>query len=290
VKIGFTLPQAAIDGDGGSWAGIRRLAVLADERGADSLWVCDHFLDRTHEREVGYHEPMTLLAAMAAVTSRVELGTLVASTSFRSPGLVAKLAATLDDVAGGRVLLGVGCGWHEPEYRAFGYPFDHRVGRFEEALVAIRGLLDGNRVTSAGRWWSLQDAVILPSPRRRVPIVVAAEGPRMLALAARHADGWQTAWYGLPDARFHSERGRFADACAAEGRTTRVEVLAGVEVLPGTSADPHLPLDPVAIADGLAAWSDAGVDHVQLGVHPGTMSSFTTALDGVRRFRDSATH
>lgn len=103
MKVGFTLPQAAIDGDGGSWAGIRQLALLADERGADSVWVCDHFLDRTLEREVGYHEPMTLLAAIAAVTSRIELGTLVASTSFRSPGLLAKLAATLDDVAGGRV-------------------------------------------------------------------------------------------------------------------------------------------------------------------------------------------
>src|SRR5215207_1399695 len=190
MKVGLTLPQAPVDGDGAGWSQITPLARLADEAGADSLWVCDHFLDRSDDREVGYHEPFTLLAAIAATTARVQLGPLVAPTSFRSPGMLAKIAATLDSIADGRLILGLGCGWHEPEYVAFGYPFDHRVARFEEAVGAVRALLDGERVTTEGTWWNLDNAVILPPPAHRIPIVVAADGPRMLALAARHADGW----------------------------------------------------------------------------------------------------
>ena len=219
MKVGLVLPQAPEDGDGASWSEIAHLARLAEDAGADSLWVCDHFLDRAPGREVGYHEPFTLLAALAAATSVIGLGTLVAATSFRSPGLLAKIAATLDSIARGRLILGLGCGWHEPEYRAFGYPFDHRVGRFEEVVSALRPLLDGERVSMAGTWNRLEDAVILPSPVRRIPIVIAAEGPRMMTLTARHADGWQTGWFGLPDEGFRAERARLLDACAAVGRT-----------------------------------------------------------------------
>lgn len=286
MKVGLMLPQAPEDGEGGSWAEIEQLARMADEAGADSLWVCDHFLYRTDERDVGYHEPFTLLAAIAAVTRSVEVGPLVAATSFRSPGMLAKIAATLDSVARGRLILGLGCGWHEPEYRAFGYPFDHRVGRFEEIVVALRPLLDGERVSMAGTWTNLDDALILPRPARRIPIVIASEGPRMMALAARHADGWQASWSGLPGDEFRSERARLMDACANEGRWTAIEILVGVSVqAPDGSADPYLPLDGLAIAEGLEAWHAEGVDHVQLGVNPMTRATFTTAIDGIRRFK-----
>jgi alkanesulfonate monooxygenase SsuD/methylene tetrahydromethanopterin reductase-like flavin-dependent oxidoreductase (luciferase family) len=287
MKVGLTLPQAPEDGDGASWSEIAHLARMAEDAGADSLWVCDHFLDRAPGREVGYHEPFTLLAALAAATSVIGLGTLVAATSFRSPGLLAKIAATLDSIARGRLILGLGCGWHEPEYRAFGYPFDHRVGRFDEVVSALRPLLDGERVSMAGTWNRLEDAVILPSPVRRIPIVIAAEGPRMMTLTARHADGWQSGWFGLPDEGFRAERARLLEACAGVGRTKPMETLVGVEV-PGQEGcdDPHLLLDPAAITAGLEAWTAEGVDHIQLGVHPGTGHTFATALEGIQRFRD----
>jgi alkanesulfonate monooxygenase SsuD/methylene tetrahydromethanopterin reductase-like flavin-dependent oxidoreductase (luciferase family) len=210
----------------------------------------------------------------------------VAATSFRSAGLLAKIAATLDSVSRGRLILGLGCGWHEPEYRAFGYPFDHRVGRFEEIVQALGPLLDGERVSLAGTWTQLDDAVILPRPPRRVPIVIASEGPRMMTLAGRYADGWQAGWSGLPATAFRDERSRLEAACAAEGRTRPMTILAGIEVIDPADADgPHLPLDASAIADGLAAWQAEGVDHVQLGAHPGTRATFEVALDGIRRFR-----
>jgi alkanesulfonate monooxygenase SsuD/methylene tetrahydromethanopterin reductase-like flavin-dependent oxidoreductase (luciferase family) len=287
MKVGLMLPQAPDDGDGGSWAEIEPLVRMADDGGADSLWVCDHFLDRTEPgREAGYHEPFTLLTAIAAVTTRLEMGPLVAATSFRSAGVLAKVAATLDSVARGRLILGLGCGWHEPEYRAFGFPFDHRVGRFEEIVHAVRGLLDGERVSSTGTWTSLEDAVILPKPPRRIPIVIAADGPRMLSLAARYADGWQAAWFGPPDDDFRAQRARLLEACDASGRTAPLEILVGV----GATDDPEihsrrLALDPSSIADGLDAWRVEGVDHVQLSVIPGTQTTFATVLEGIRRFK-----
>lgn len=286
MKVGLMLPQAPEDGEGGSWAEIGQLARMADDGGADSLWVCDHFLDRTTDREAGYHEPFTLLTAVAATTQRVEVGPLVAATSFRSAGMLAKIAATLDSVARGRLILGLGCGWHEPEYRSFGYPFDHRVGRFEEIVTALRPLLDGERVSMTGTWTQLDDAVILPKPPRRIPIVIASEGPRMMSLAARHADGWQAGWSGLPNAAFREERERLNAACAAEGRARPIDVLVGVEIEGAEPADDaHLPLDAASIAAGLEAWQAEGVDHVQLGVHPGTRETFGIAIEGIKRFK-----
>jgi alkanesulfonate monooxygenase SsuD/methylene tetrahydromethanopterin reductase-like flavin-dependent oxidoreductase (luciferase family) len=230
-----------------------------------------------------------LLAALAASTRTIELGPLVAATSFRSPGLLAKMAATLDDVSGGRLILGLGCGWHEPEYAAFGYPFDHRVGRFEEAIRIVRPLLRGDRVTFAGTWNQLDGAVLLPPPARPIPIVVAADGDRMLRITAAHADGWQAAWFGLPDARFERDRQRLIDACGAAGRSGLPEILVGLEVADGGGAgEPQVALDPSAIEAALAAWATTGVEHVQLGVWPATPGSFGIALDGVVRFKANA--
>jgi probable F420-dependent oxidoreductase len=285
MKVGLSLPQAPSDGDS-SWAGIRALAQHAEAEGADSVWVCDHFLDRTPVRESGYHEPFGLLAAVAATTTRVHLGPLVAATSFRSPGLLAKTAATVDLIAGGRLVLGLGCGWHEPEYRAFGYPFDHRVGRFEETLRVVRALLDGERVTFKGAWVAVEDAVLLPPPERRIPLLVAAEGPRMLRLAARYGDAWQAAWFGPPDAGFREQRARLADACAAEDRATLPDVFVGVEVA-AASTDPHLTPDAGAIADALHAWDAEGVAHVQVGAWPASPRAWAPVLAGIRRYRAS---
>jgi probable F420-dependent oxidoreductase len=287
VKVGLVLPQTPRDG-AGTWREIAAIASRLESGGADSIWLSDHFLYRPgDEAETGYHEPWVLLSALAAVTRRVEIGTLVLATSFRAPGLVARMAATADDVAGGRLILGLGCGWHEPEYRAFGYPFDHRVGRFEEALRIIVPLVRGERVTYAGRWTSVEDAVLLPAPvRPSMPVLVAAKGDRMLALTARYADAWQTAWFGLPDARYTERYERLLAACDAEGRDpATLEVTVGVEVRGPDEEPGGLALDASAIADGLAAWAALGVHHVQVAMARVTAETADVLLEGIARFR-----
>ena len=286
MKVGLSLPQAADRGaEGGSWAQIGRLARLADEGGADSLWVADHFFYRDEQVEIGLHEAFTLLTAVAAVTTRVQVGPLVAATSFRSPGMLAKIAATLDSVAEGRLILGLGCGWHEAEYKSFGYPFDHRVGRFEEIVVAVRALLRGERVSVTGRWMELNDAVILPRPERDIPLLIASNGPRMLDITARFADAWQAAWFAGPDDEFRSQRAALLEACERASRTRGIEIYVGVDATNEADDDPHLPIDASANADALGAWANEDVDHVQVRVHPGTYTNFEIALEGIRRFK-----
>jgi len=291
MKIGLLLPQAAADGSGGTWTGIASLARQAEAGGIDSLWLIDHFFNREDGAaigsETGYHEPWTLLSALAAVTTRVELGTLVLSTSFRPAAMLAKMAVTADDVAGGRLILGLGCGWHEPEYEAFGFPFDHRVGRFEESLRIIAPLVRGERVTFEGVYQQVREAAILPPPiRPRLPILVAATGERMLRLTAKHADAWQTAWFGLPDERYRERHRDLLAACAAAGRDpATLQVTVGVDVTDAPTGPRSLPIEVDAIATALAAWEAEGADHVQLGVVPGTAASFAVVLEAIARFR-----
>jgi alkanesulfonate monooxygenase SsuD/methylene tetrahydromethanopterin reductase-like flavin-dependent oxidoreductase (luciferase family) len=287
MKVGIVLPQGPQDGAGGSWRDIADLARQAEAGGVDSLWLSDHFLYRPDDgTEVGYHEAWTLLSALATVTERVELGTLVLATSFRPAGLTAKMAVTADEVAGGRLILGLGCGWHEPEYRAFGYPFDHRVGRFEETLRIAVPLVRGERVTFEGTWNRVEDAVLLPPPRRpSMPILIAAKGERMLRLTAQFADAWQTAWFGLPDARFAERHRDLLAACDAEERDpATLELTVGVDVSE-SGEGPHLPLDAQGIGDGLAAWASEGIGHLQIGMPVTTPKTVDVVLEGIRRYR-----
>jgi len=283
MNVGTVLPMNESDGPGAeSWRKIRSLAVQAEVGGLDSLWVYDHFLFRSPgEPDDGIHEAWTVLTAVAAVTERVQVGSIVLGTGFRPPALTAKMAATADEIANGRLILGLGTGWYEPEYHAFGYPFDHRAGRFEEALAIIVPLTRGERVTAHGRWYDVEDAVLIPPPPRptrlegRIPILIAAKGDRVLRLTARYADAWNTAWFGFPGERYH---GRVADlrrACEAEGRDPAtmeltVGVVVDMSVQPGGEHDPDTALGPDVdeIARALDAWRDLGVGHVQVNLQP----------------------
>jgi alkanesulfonate monooxygenase SsuD/methylene tetrahydromethanopterin reductase-like flavin-dependent oxidoreductase (luciferase family) len=275
VKVGIVLPTAnhAAQPDP-TWNRIKSVAMRADDAGMDSVWLPDHLVFRTSGKpDRGLHEAWGILAAVAAVTTHVELGPLVAATPFRPPALQAKIAATVDEIAGGRLILGLGCGWHEPEFRAFGYPFDHRVGRFEEALAVILPMLRGERVTVRGQWVKVEDAVLVPPSTRRIPILIASSRERMNRLAARHADQWNAAWYGLPDDHWRARLEALHAACDAEGRDrATLELTAGVSIEPGGTDQPRsVPADPSAIADALDAWQAEGVSHVQL--------QFTTSMD-----------
>ncbi|GAA1818793.1 LLM class flavin-dependent oxidoreductase [Luedemannella flava] len=202
------------------WAEISGLALHAEELGLDSVWLCDHMLYAAPDgsRVDGMHEAWTILSALAAVTSRIELGQLVMCASFRNPALLAKMAVTADHVSGGRVTLGVGAGWHDPEYDAYGWPTDHKGGRFDEALRIIVPLLRGERVSLDGRFHVARDAALVPAPQRRVPVLVAGERPRMLRLVAEHADAWNAAWYGRPDDTLRRRVGTLDAALDKAGR------------------------------------------------------------------------
>ncbi len=191
-RIGIQLPEVERDV---RWPEYRAMARAAEEVGFDSIWLGDHLLYREEgEPERGPWEVWTMLGALAAVTERVELGPLVACTAFHPPGLIAKMAATLAEVSGGRFVLGLGAGWNEPEFRAFGLPYDHRVSRFEEAFTIIRGLLAGERVTLDGRFFKAEGLALLPHPDARPRLVIGSNGPRMLAATLPHVEAWNT-WF-----------------------------------------------------------------------------------------------
>jgi FMNH2-dependent dimethyl sulfone monooxygenase len=222
MRVGVTVPMAYGDTEDGrapTFAETLAFAQQAEAVELDSIWVYDHLIFRfPPDPDEGVHEAWTTLAALAALVPRVELGALVMCSSFRNAGLMAKMAATLDDLSGGRVLLGLGCGWHEPEYDAFGFPFDHRVGRFEEDLEVVVRLLRGEEVTSDGRWSRYERAKLLPPPARRTPTLVAAKGERMLRLTAQWSDAWNMAWFGSVDDRLRTSLRSLDEACAAVGR------------------------------------------------------------------------
>ena len=274
------------------WPVVRDLARRGEDVGLDSLWVIDHLVLGNAERPVfGLHEAVTILSALAASTTRADLGTLVLATSFRAPAVLAKMAATIDRISGQRLILGLGCGWHQPEYDQFGFPFDHRVGRFEEAMAIIEPLLAAESVTFRGAFYQVEECVLLPPPLRPIPVLIAGKGERMLSLVARHAQLWNAAWFGRPNARY---RARIADlhrAFEAAGRDpATLEITVGVEIDNGdpsdrTGAGEHLPPDPSAIADALSEWAAEGVGHVQLNAGPTDARLVDVYGESVARFR-----
>jgi alkanesulfonate monooxygenase SsuD/methylene tetrahydromethanopterin reductase-like flavin-dependent oxidoreductase (luciferase family) len=213
------------------WTDLREMARTAEAVGVDTLFLPDHLLFRKSPpgnlmqvnmdegKLRGIWESWTVLSALAEATSRVHLGPLVACTGFRNPAVLAKMADTLDEVSDGRLILGLGAGWHEPEYQAFGIPYDHRVGRFEEALAVIAPLLREGRVDFEGQYYQARDCVLAPRGPRPggPPILIGAQRPRMMALAARYADVY--------DADYHLDAGGVSPmfaaldrACAEAGR------------------------------------------------------------------------
>ena len=308
MKVGIVLPIEQADGATAppSYGEIRDIALAAEAAGLSSLWVFDHLLFRSDGVTTGIHECWTVLAAIAEATSRVQLGTIVMCTAFRNPALLAKMAATLDHISDGRLVLGVGCGWHDPEYEAFGYPTDHKVGRFEEALTVIRSLIREGRADLDGRWVQARDAVLMPPARSDLPILIAAKRPRMLDLTARHADAWNAAWFGEPDERLATLRADVLAACGTVGRDpTTLDITVGVTIrypdLGPThaagpmevneavgaaqapeSTEPALTGSDGEIAAGLAAHAAMGASHLIAALEPTTLASVARLAAAVR--------
>ncbi|HZX09090.1 LLM class flavin-dependent oxidoreductase [Kribbella sp.] len=282
------LPLGAGDGpDGGMarWRDVRAVAEAAEQGGLDSVWIADHFLYRDGAGQVfGMHDSWTLLSAVAAVTERVELGNMVLCASFRDPGLTAKMAATLDEVSGGRLTLGVGAGWHDPEYEAFGLPTDHRVGRFAEWLEIVARLLRGETVTYDGTYYVVRDANLDPAPPHRIPLLVAGHRPRMLKLTTQWADAWNTAWYGAPSDQLKDRLQTLHKALTDANRET-ITRTAGVVVRDPSqpAADPNPNAIPVQdLPEALTAYQNLGIDHAIISPEPMTARTVERIAEAAR--------
>ena len=282
IRVGVQLPEVEREV---RWPEYVAMATAAERVGFDSVWVGDHLLYRGDGRpERGPWEAWTTLAAIAAVTERVTLGPLVACAGFHAPAMLAKQAATVDEISGGRLVLALGAGWNEVEFRAFGLPFDRRASRFEESFEVIRRLVSGERVTMHGEHVQVEDAVLLPPPVHRPRLMIGSTGRRVLTAALPHVDAWNTwfDWYGNSPDGF-AMRTAEIDAIARDvGRDP-----AGIErsaclliaLDPTTQErplDPSAPPvtgSPAAIAEAIEAMGRAGADEVILVVDPITEAS-----------------
>jgi probable F420-dependent oxidoreductase len=278
MRVGVQLPEVERVVRRDELAAIAR---AAEEVGFDSVWVGDHLLYRGDGRgERGPWDCWATLAWLAGVTERVELGPLVACTAFHPPGVLARQAAAVDELSGGRLVLALGAGWNEEEFRAFGLPFAQHVSRFEEAFDIVRRLMGGERVTFHGRFHDVDDAILLPAPRRTPKLMIGANKPRMLSIALPYVDAWNT-WYthygNTPDG-FASHNSEITGAAERAGRDpAELERSACVFVAVdgGRGERPHDP-PPVGAHElraHLAALAEAGADEAILVIDPITEES-----------------
>ena len=305
LKIGLVMPIANewMAGKTARWKDMAAMAGLAEAAGFDSIWVNDHMFSKWGPDEPlrGNWEGWSLLSALAAVTSRVELGTFVICTAFRNPALLAKMADAVDDISDGRLILGIGAGYHEPEFRAFGYPFDHLVGRFEEAVTIVHTLLREGKIDFKGTFHEAPECELVPRLSRRngPPILMGPRitSPRMLRLTAKFAD-----YYALFNFNAVAAYGPVRDAvdvaCRDFGRdpATLARMLCVAVDVPGMedsvdrdswvrpfrlslAATRGAPLTGSVdqVADGLRAFAAAGLNHAPVWLDPLSMA-------GVERF------
>jgi len=281
------------------WPEYRAMALAAEEVGFDSIWVGDHLLYREDGREErGPWDCWSLLAALAAVTERVHLGPLVACTGFAPPGLLARKAAAVQEISNGRLVLGLGAGWNEAEFQAFGLPFDYRASRFEEAFEIIRRLLTGDQVTYEGRFERVRDAVVHPRPADPIPLLVGSTGERVLHATLAHIDAWNCwyDWYGNTPAGFAEANLRITRLAEEAGRDPAavlrsacvfVTVADGARDRPHTDEVPPLTGSPARIARGLTDLAAAGADEAIIVVNPITEAAIRSlggALEYLARF------
>ncbi|HSI01940.1 MAG TPA: LLM class flavin-dependent oxidoreductase [Reyranella sp.] len=295
LKVGLALPtfEQTMAGATPRWKDFKGMAQRAEAIGFDSLWVPDHMIHNAYHPEAlfGAWDCWSILTSLAAVTTRVELGTLVVCTGFRNPALIAKMADTVEDISGGRLILGLGAGYYEREFRAFGFPFDHLVGRFEEALTIIHTLLRKGKIDFEGQYYQARDCELGPRGPRPAgpPIMIGAkpDRPRALRLTAQYADYWNVFAINRAEAlapmtqavdaacrKFGRDPAtlqrtvtvvvEFPDCKAGAPENTWTRLLSSMGPLTGT---------PDEIAEILRGYARAGVDHLQVWLEPFNMAA-----------------
>ncbi len=305
MKVGLDMPLN--DRTGLGWKELRDIAMAAEDSGFDSIWVDDHLLYHYegNAEANGNRESWAMLTAIAAHTKTVELGHLVLGMGFRNPALLAKIADTVDEISEGRLILGIGAGYHKREYTAFGYPYDNRYARFEEALQIVHGLLRNGHIDFEGNFYSARDCILRPRGGRPggPPIMIGTTGHKMLRLTAKYADMWNAYWVNTnnsPDG-VAPLRQRVDEACVEMGRDPAtlqrsVTILTAEsndnpwwDALPtGLDAEPLKPLGGSSeeIAEGLRAYQREGISHAQISVDnisTGAIERLGPALELLRK-------
>ena len=281
MKVGIQLPEVEREVP---WSEFREIALTAEQVGFDSVWVGDHLLFRDSVSGVrGPWEAWSTLAALAEATERVLLGPLVAATSFHNPAMIAKKASTVDEISGGRLILGLGAGWNKAEYEAFGFPYQHRVSRFEEAFTVIRTLIrEGSIDSFDGRFYSLLELELLPRARPDLTLMIGSNGPRMLRIALPYVDMWNSWFTGFDNSADGLEPllRKVDDACADVGRdpaevartaVVYVQLERGTGRIAGSGERPLMtPItgSRAGIAESLTRFQATGIDHVQVVIDP----------------------
>ena len=283
MGIGFMCPIAEDSAFGRpvKVADMVEMALTAEAAGYDSIWLADHLVFRhpvtAEGEENGPWEAWTVAAALAQATSKINIGLLVTCLGWRNPAIVARMTETIDDISQGRFILGVGAGWHEPEYDAYGFPFDHRVSRFEDAMVILDGLLRRGESTHDGRFFSTDNAPNRPrgplGSTGGAPILVGTSGERMLRLTARYADAWNTVWHQSAD-KAEEKIAALDAACADAGRDRSTIVMTAGGNVAGEGYTGHRG-DPIQgddqhVAAELAKFRDLGFQHFVAGLDPCT--------------------
>jgi F420-dependent oxidoreductase-like protein len=232
---------------------------LFEDLGFESIWDCDHYVQPSNPTGP-YHEGWTLLAGLAAVTRKARIGVLVSCNTFRHPALVAKMAATIDHISGGRVEVGLGAGWYVPEHTMYGIEFPpppELVSRFREAVEIVDSLLRNEVTTYQGKHYQLAEAAFRPQPiqRPRPPLTLGAHGPKMMRIVAEYADAWNS--FGTVD-EMRQRNAVLDEQCAAIGRDPS-EIWRGLygwaALMP---SDPWQSFD--AFADMVGQYREAGVN------------------------------
>ncbi|HUP83496.1 MAG TPA: LLM class flavin-dependent oxidoreductase [Candidatus Limnocylindria bacterium] len=294
MRIGVCVPigERGLERKPNPFAEMRAIAVATDTQGLDSIWVADHlFIHNERGENRGVWEAVAILGALADATTRVELGPLVFCAPFRNPGLLAWSANTLDEISGGRFVLGLGAGWHQPEFEAFGFEFQKRVSYFQDTLEVVVPLLRDGNVKHEGRFGKGDAELRPPGPRKNgPPILIAGSGPRMLGLTAKYADRWNSVWYGLPTDEFRGERRNLEAALREAGRDPKsIEINAGLQVFSPDTTSENGPDRIVGTADHLLeafrAWEAEGVDEVMCRLEPPSVDVVNEIAEAARRLR-----
>ena len=310
LKIGLMLPQTeGMRGPGvRGWSEVSEMAKLGEAVGFDSLWLVDHLLYKLEGEDEGrgVWEVWSLLSAIAAVTNTVELGTLVLAMGWRNPALLAKMADTVEEISGGRLILGLGSGYHKYEYDAFGYPFDYKVSRFEEAIQILHGLLRNGEVDFEGKFHFARECILKPrGPRPQgPPILMGTVQPRMMACMSKYGDLWNAYYDDTHNKVDGIRRLRpiIDEACRKEGRDPATLERTVTVLVADSSADPwwdRLPTNwveegplkpltggPEEIANVLLEYQAEGIAHVQVCIEPTTpktIEAFVPVLEAVDR-------
>jgi hypothetical protein len=300
LKIGLILPTwtGSLDGRTPRWTDLVGLARLAEDVGFDSLWLPDMLRYRFGEGidPLACWETWSLVAGLAASTHRLEIGTLVLVGAYRSPALLAEMAETVDEISGGRLILGIGAGVNQDEHEAYGFSWEHRYDRLEETLTIIHGLFRDGLVDFEGQYVSARDCELgLRGPRSAgPPILLGGKGPRIQRLAARFANLWNVGFFGDPSDldTVATLRREVDDACAEVGReASSLERTAALMVHLGGPPAMLGPYDWSAgalrgsvaeLASSLRAFAGVGISHLQVGLVPSTrasIESFARVLD-----------